>query len=308
MPDRLPVILDVDTGTDDALAIAYAVQSPRVDLLAVTTVAGNVDVEKTTANSLAVLDWLGAGDVPVHRGASRPLVRPHEDASWVHHEGGLGGARIPASARAVAADRGPAAIVRLANARPGEVTLVAVGPLTNIAIALNVEPRLPELLKAVVIMGGAFTVPGNTTPTAEYNILADPEAAGQVFAAGFRSLTAIGLDVTHQVALTKVDWEGSVGRADLPRSAALFAEVGGHFFGGRKAARFHLHDPLAIMVAVDPGLVRGEEAAVVVDLVAPEHGRTRMDGAGTTTVALEVEAERALAEFRQTVGLDSAGD
>lgn len=302
MSDRQAVILDVDTGTDDALAIAYAVESPRVELVAVTTVAGNVGVDKTTANSLAVLDWLGASDVPVHRGASRPLVRVHEDAAWVHHEGGLGGANIPASSRQIGADRGPAAIVRLANARPGELTLVAVGPLTNVAIALNVEPRLPELLKSMVIMGGAFTVPGNTTPAAEYNILVDPEAAAQVFAAGFPDLTAIGLDVTRQVALTKADWESVVGQPGLAPAAALFGEVGGHFFTGRISERFHLHDPLAMMVAVDPTLVGCEKATVAVDLAEPDQGRTRMDGPGTTKVALEVDAERALAEFAQTVG------
>src|SRR3954451_25494874 len=177
-----PIILDVDTGTDDALALAFAVASPDVDLVAVTTVAGNVDVERATANSLAVLEWLGAGDVPVHRGASRPLVRPHRDASYFHDEGGLGGARLPTSMRSVGVDRGPAALIRLARQRPGELTLVALGPLTNLAIALNVEPSLPKLLKSVVIMGGAYTVPGNTTPAAEFNILVDPEAADQVFA------------------------------------------------------------------------------------------------------------------------------
>src|SRR5215211_5664258 len=156
--ERVPVILDVDTGTDDALALAYAVMSPRIDLIAATTVAGNVDIEKTTANTLTVLDWLGAADIPVHRGASRPLVRPHRDASYFHDEGGLGGARLPASTRMVGADRGPAALIRLASQRPGELTLVALGPLTNLAIALNVEPELPQLLKSVVVMGGAYTV------------------------------------------------------------------------------------------------------------------------------------------------------
>jgi inosine-uridine nucleoside N-ribohydrolase len=304
MTDSVRVILDVDTGTDDALAIAYAVESPRVDLVAVTTVAGNVDVEKTTANSLAVLDWLGAKDVPVHRGASRPLVRPHQDASWIHHEEGLGGARLPRSERRVGADRGPAAIVRLANAEPGEITLVAVGPLTNVAIALNVEPRLPQLLKSLVIMGGAFSVPGNTTAAAEFNILVDPEAAAQVFAAGFPGLTAIGLDVTERVGLTKADWSGVANRDDLRPSAALFGEVGAHSFSSREVERFHLHDPLAMMVAVDPSLVRGEDAAVVVDLDEGNLGRTRMVGPGSTRVALDVDIERALTEFRQTVGLD----
>jgi inosine-uridine nucleoside N-ribohydrolase len=198
----VPLILDVDTGTDDALALAYAIQSPHIDLIAVTTVAGNVSVEKTTANSLAVLDWLGADSVPVHRGASRPLVRPHRDAIYFHDEGGLGGARLPASRRPVGADRGPAAIIRLALQRPREMTLVMLGPLTNLAIALNVEPGLVDVLKEVVVMGGAYRVPGNTTPAAEFNILVDAEAAEQVFAAPFRDLTVVGLDVTQQVALT----------------------------------------------------------------------------------------------------------
>src|SRR5215203_3468209 len=122
MTERVPIILDVDTGTDDALALAYAVASPRIDLVAVTTVAGNVSIGKTTANSLAVLDWLGAGHVPVHRGASRPLVRPHRDAIYFHDEGGLGGALLPPSARDIGADKGPAALIRLARQRPRELT------------------------------------------------------------------------------------------------------------------------------------------------------------------------------------------
>jgi len=207
MTEQVPVILDVDTGTDDALALGYAVASPRIELVAVTTVAGNVGVEKTTANTLAVLDWLGAGDVPVHRGASRPLVRPHRDAVYFHDEGGLGGAQLPPSTRSVGADRGPAALIRLARLRPREVTLVTLGPLTNLAIALNVEPNLPELLKSVVVMGGAYSVPGNTTPAAEFNILVDPEAAEQVFTARFPNLTTVGLDVTERVALTRDDWD-----------------------------------------------------------------------------------------------------
>src|SRR5215204_5409651 len=195
MTDRVPIILDVDTGTDDALALAYAVASPKIDLIAATTVAGNVDIEKTTANTLSVLDWLGAADVPVHRGAGRPLVRPHRDASHFHGESGLGGAQLSTSTRSIGADRGPAALIRLARQWPGALTLVALGPLTNLAIALNVEPELTQLLKWVGIMGGAYTVPGNTTPAAEFNILVDPEAADQVFTAPFPNLTAVGLDV-----------------------------------------------------------------------------------------------------------------
>jgi purine nucleosidase len=301
--DRVPLILDVDTGSDDALALAYAVASSRIDLIAVTTVAGNIDVEKATANTLAVLDWLGTSHVPVHRGASHPLVRPHQDAAYFHHEGGLGGARLPASTRAIGDDRGPAALIRLARERPGELTLVACGPLTNLAIALNVEPSLPGLLRSVVVMGGAFTVPGNTTPVAEFNILVDPEAAVQVFAAPFPELTVVGLDVTERVALTRDDWRAVLADSSLPPAAALFGEVGRFAFATLGREQFPLHDPLAVAVAVEPGLVGVEEARVEVETADAGSGRTRIVGPGGTRVALSVAAERALEGFRRTVGL-----
>src|SRR5215212_1677322 len=190
----MPLILDVDTGTDDALALAYAHANPNIELVAATTVAGNIGVELATANTLAVLDFVGASSVPVHRGASHPLSRSHRDAIYFHHENGIGGAQIPASSREIGLDRGPAAMIRLARQRPGEITLVCLGPLTNLAIALNVEPGITELLAGVTLMGGAYNVPGNTTPAAEFNILVDPEAAEQVFAAPFKRLIAVGLD------------------------------------------------------------------------------------------------------------------
>jgi purine nucleosidase len=301
-----PIILDVDTGTDDALALAYAVASPGIEIVAVTTVAGNVDVTKTTANTLSVLDWLGAGDVPVRRGASRPLVRPHQDASYFHDEGGLGGAQLPTSTRSVGADRGPAALIRLARQRPGELTLVALGPLTNLAIALNVEPELPLLLKSVVVMGGAYTVPGNTTPAAEFNILVDPEAADQVFTAPFPNFTAVGLDVTAQVALTRDDWEAVNAASTLARTAGLLGEVGRSAFSKLGRDQFSLHDPLSVAAAIDPTLISVQELAISVDTAEPELGRTRIAGPGTVSVALSVDAERALEDFRWTVGLPTA--
>ncbi|MBA3451096.1 MAG: nucleoside hydrolase [Chloroflexia bacterium] len=303
MSELTPIILDVDTGTDDALALAYAIASPQIELVAVTTVAGNVDVETATANTLAVLDWLGASTVPVHRGASKPLARPLVNAAYFHDEGGLGGARLPASQRSIAADRGPAAIIRLSRERPGQLTLVAVGPLTNVAIALNVEPRLTEFLKAVVVMGGAFTVPGNVIDAAEFNIHVDPEAADQVFSAPFAQLTAVGLDVTNQVALAKEDWFAANERDDLPISASLLAEVGRFAFRTLGVERFELHDPLAVAVAIRPDLLRIEHAAVEVKRNDSERGRTQMVGPGTVQVAVSVKRERALEDFRLTVGL-----
>lgn len=307
MSDRIPIILDVDTGTDDALALAYAVRSPRIDLVAATTVAGNVSVEKTTANTLAVLDWLGAESVPVHRGASRPLVQPHRDAIYFHDEGGLGGARLPASRRSVGADRGPAAVIRLALQRPGELTLVMLGPLTNLAIALNVEPRLADWLRAVVVMAGAYTVPGNTTPAAEFNVLVDPEAAQQVFAAPFRDLVAVGLDVTERVALTRDDWDAVNSGSSLPPPAALLAEVGKFAFSALSRDQFSLHDPLSVAVAADPSLIQTENVTIEVEPVEPERGRTRIVGPGSVRVATSVDAERALHDFRSTLELPTAG-
>jgi purine nucleosidase len=304
--EQVPVILDVDTGTDDALALGYAVASPRIELVAVTTVAGNVGVEKTTANTLAVLDWLGAGDVPVHRGASRPLVRPHRDAVYFHDEGGLGGAQLPPSTRSVGADRGPAALIRLARLRPRELTLVTLGPLTNLAIALNVEPNLPELLKSVVVMGGAYSVPGNTTPAAEFNILVDPEAAEQVFTARFPTLTTVGLDVTERVALTRDDWDAVNAASTIPPPATLLREVGKFAFSRLGREQFSLHDPLSVAVAIDPTLIDVRELAVAIDFVEPERGRTRIVGPGSVRVATSVDAQRALEEFRRTVGLPTA--
>ena len=307
MSERLPVILDVDTGTDDALALAYAVASPAIEVVAVATVAGNVDVVKTTANTLSVLDWLGAADIPVHRGASRPLVRPHRDAGYFHDEAGLGGAQLPASTRSIGSDRGPAALIRLARQRRGELTLIMLGPLTNLAIALNVEPELPQLLKSVVIMGGAYAVPGNTTAAAEFNILVDPEAADQVFAAPFPELTAVGLDVTEQVALTRDDWERVNTTTSLPRSAILLREVGKSAFSKLSLDRFSLHDPLSVAVASDPTLIGVQQVEVVVDTAVAELGRTRITGPGSVRVATSVDSERALEDFRRTVGLPTSG-
>ena len=307
MSERVRLILDVDTGTDDALALGYAVASPKIDLVAVTTVAGNVDVEKATANTLSVLDWLGGGHIPVHRGASRPLVRAHRDASNFHHEGGLGGAQLARSTRCVGADRGPAAIIRLARQYPGMLTLVALGPLTNLAISLNVEPELPELLKSVVVMGGAFTVPGNTTAAAEFNIFVDPEAAEQVFSTPFSNLTAVGLDVTERVALNRDDWHAVNAADSLPPSASLLGEVVKFAFSELDRDEFSLHDPLAVAVATDPTLVDINELAIAVDAVDPDRGRTRIVGPGTVRVAASVHAQRALDEFRRTVGLRPLG-
>jgi purine nucleosidase len=188
------IILDCDPGIDDALAIAFAAGHPGIDLLGITTVAGNVGLEQTTRNALAVCEFVGAAGTPVTAGCATPLVRPARDARAVHGESGLGGAKLPPPAARPAAGHAVDYLIDTVRAAPGEITLVATGPLTNIALAVRKEPRLPGLVKDFVIMGGS-SGRGNTTPAAEYNIWADPEAAAAVFGAGW-TVTMLGLDVT----------------------------------------------------------------------------------------------------------------
>lgn len=298
-----PIILDVDTGVDDALALGLAVLDPEIELLVASSLAGNVDVEQTTRNTLTVLDWFGATELPVHRGASRPLARSLHTAERYHGLDGLGESGLTPSRRAVGPDRGPAAMIRLARSRPGEITLVCVGPLTNLAIALNVEPSLPDLLAGLVIMGGAYHVPGNTTPHAEFNIYCDPEAAAQVFesAARFKRFTAIGLDVCHQVALTRSDYLAC--QAAESAGARLFARISRRSFEERKSEAFYLYDPLALAVAAQPGLVRNEDSAVIVDLDEEHRGRTHAAGPGPVQVARSVEVEAFMGWVRVVLDL-----
>jgi purine nucleosidase len=299
----IPIILDVDTGLDDALALILAVRSPDVDLLMVSTLAGNVNVWKTTANTLAVLDYLGAPNVPVHRGASRPLVEPIFDASDIHGVTGLGDAFLSESSRDIGPDRGPAAIIRLAKQRPGEITLVCTGPLTNLAIALNVEPELKHILKRVVVMGGAYYVPGNTRPHGEFNMLLDPDAAEQVFSADLPDLMAIGLDVTHITAITRADWEllNGIGHPDTDLTALITRFT----FLTRKRDVFYMHDPLALGVAVDESLVRYEMGRVEVIVSGAERGKTIFhSGEGRTKVAFDVESDRFLKMYGSALGIN----
>jgi len=188
------IILDCDPGIDDALAIAFAHGHPGIDLLGITTVAGNVGLAKTTANALAVSEFIGAAGTPVTPGCAGPLLRPVLDARKVHGDSGLGGATLPPPVASPAAGHAIDYIIDIARAAPGEITLVATGPLTNIALAVTREPRLAHWVGRFVIMGGSAGR-GNTTPAAEYNIWADPEAAAVVFRAGW-TVIMLGLDVT----------------------------------------------------------------------------------------------------------------
>ena len=190
------MLLDCDPGIDDALAIVFGCGHPGLDLVGLTTVSGNVNLDTVTANALSVLELAGRPDVPVVPGSARPLLRPTLDARDVHGEGGLGAARLPAAQAAPASGHAVDYLIDTISEAPGEITLIATGPLTNIALAVRREPRLAGWVRDFVIMGGS-AARGNVTPAAEFNIAADPEAAAIVFEAGWQ-VTMVGLDVTLQ--------------------------------------------------------------------------------------------------------------
>jgi purine nucleosidase len=287
MTGPIPLILDVDTGVDDALALLYAVASPEVDLIAATCVMGNAGIDDIVANTLAVLEIAGRGDVEVARGAGRPLVRDHTPFPIVHGERGLGRADPLPAVRAPSERDAARLLVETARERPGEVLLVATGPLTNIALALGQEPDLPDLLRGLAIMGGAFAHAGNVTPPAEANIWVDPEAAAAVFR-GFSGAppaklpVCAGLDVTERVRMTHEDVASVIEPSrDAPVARLLreavpfyieFYETWGEPGGAA------MHDPLALAIAIDPALATLVTTRVEVETEGTwTHGETVAD-------------------------------
>ena len=264
-----PILLDCDPGHDDAIALLLALASPELELLGVTTVAGNQTVEKTTANAIRVLELAGS-EVPVAAGAGRPLVREPYVAAYVHGETGLDGPDLPPARRAPAEQH---AVDFLAERIDG-ATLVATGPLTNVALLLAREQGSPE---RIVLMGGAIAE-GNVTPAAEFNIWADPEAAARVFSSGV-DVTMVGLDVTHQALLTDEHAErlrenGPVGSvvADLLDFYSVFHKQVYDFEGSP------IHDAVAVAQVIRPDLLELRELNVEIDRESELcRGRTVVD-------------------------------
>lgn len=301
-----PVFVDVDTGLDDALALALLSRTPDVEIVGVGTVAGNVPIGFATENTLRVLSWCDAEQVPVYRGASRPLVAPYQDAAHVHGGDGLGGAMLPPSSRNIADLSAPDALFRAAREFSGSLVLVTLGPMTDIAIALDLYPELTEHVGRVTVMGGAYDVAGNITPAAEFNIYVDPDAANQVFAAPWREIVAVGLDVTHQTILPRRGWEQSDHATE--RTAQLAHMLLGRTFGERNMTGFFLHDPLAAAVALDASLVETERRHVSVIREGDERGRTVSSAGGNVAVATGVDAARFVRLFDQRLALPHIED
>jgi inosine-uridine nucleoside N-ribohydrolase len=301
------LILDVDTGVDDALALALALRHPHIQLEAVLTVVGNVSLELTTRNTLRVLDWLGAASVPVYMGAHRPLSGPGCEATHWHGLDGLGGARLPEPTRGASADAIQFLISRVLD-EPGALTVVCTGPLTNLALAVRRSPRIVDAVRAVVLMGGVARPPGNVTPVAEFNIFADPEAAGIVFDQAW-PLTMVGLDVTNRVTLTR-DMLAVSGDSAV---AVLAREVTRHLFDVRGLDAMALHDPLAVAVAVQPDLVTTIHRDVAVETKGTHtRGQTVVDlrpnaavPSRNTHVCVDVDVARFQSLFAATLGLNA---
>lgn len=247
------VLLDVDTGVDDALALMLALRSPELEVLGVTCVAGNTTLEQVTRNTLAVLE-LCHSRVPVAVGARKPLASELRTATFFHGENGLGNVQLPQPTRKPVEEDAPAFMTRLAQAQPGEITLVAVGPLTNVALAVLADAQFVKNLAGLIVMGGAVSHPGNASPAAEANFSNDPEAAAAVVASG-ATVQLVDLGATSPAVLPlgrlPASDDGLSAVAQLAWQLLQFYGAACLSAGAEGAV---LHDPLAVGLAAQPDL------------------------------------------------------
>lgn len=305
MAETCRMILDVDTGIDDAMGILYALKRPGIKLEALTTVYGNTDIDTATVNSLRILELAGRGDVPVAQGVERSLVRPYvKAADHVHGANGLGGVNLPAPKTKPVEETASDLMIRMAKENPGAITLCPVGPITNVALALTRAPEIAKLFKEIVVMGSTIFHPGIQgipTPLADANFYNDPEAAQIVLRSGAK-IVLVGMDVTMKVLLTRPMREtiardgGHVGRT-MMEIAKFYVDSYATMYPGIEGCG--LHDPLAVAIAEDRSLVRTERMCVDMELAGTlTRGMTVADrrvtakGRENADVCLEVDAER----------------
>jgi purine nucleosidase len=315
------VIYDTDPGVDDAMALYYALAHPAIEVVGITTTFGNVTVEQAATNAL-YLTAIAKRDIPVTRGIAKPWVKPGEaPPDYIHGADGLGNLpeRLPTHNQL---DPRSSAqfIVDMARAHPGEITLVAVGPLGNLALALAMEPKLPQLLREVILMGGAIVEPGNVSPVAEANIWNDPHAADTVFSAGWK-LAMVGLDVTHRLILPVALFKKIAAHHQHPATDVLAHAVGfyANFYSGLypHVAEIHGcfgHDVLAFIYLTNPELFTTETGRVRVAVDGLAQGQTMLRrkaidypqagwgaSVGDTTVCMQVQADACRAVLEQTL-------
>jgi purine nucleosidase len=307
----MKILLDVDTGIDDALGIiylAYAQHRGLVDIIASGTIGGNIDVEQSTRNTLKMWELSGLS-VPVAKGANKPLLQPLHEAKHVHGDDGLGNTSLDDPNSKATGEHAVDQIIRLSHEYPGELTVVPFGPLTNLGIAFVRDPGLAQRLKRVVLMGGSSTY-GNVTPVAEANIYNDPEAARMVFTSGM-PLTMVGLNVTHQTYLLEEDLsELNKINNDHSRFAQKIIRfmMTAYTNFGYKTPLCILHDPLAGAAAIHADLVQTKACHVEVETQGQfTRGMTVVDGrdgntnSSTTDVAIAVDAPRFVSEIKEAL-------
>ena len=288
------IIIDTDPGIDDAMAIFYAAAAPDIELLGLTAIFGNVTVDIATRNALRLVEAAGL-ECPVARGAETPLeLPPFEPSSHVHGSEGFGD--IPAQVPSGQAIKETAAefLVRMARAHKGELVLCPIGPLTNIALAIQLDPEFAQNVARIVLMGGSYEEGGNITAYAEANIYHDPHAAEVVFASGAR-IEMVGLDVTHQILCTKEDFSAMANAApklggmlqDMSHFYLHFYETVGKFDG------CSLHDPAAVIACTHPHLFTAKDVPITVTCKGEESGATVLagDARGNTSVYMQVDSE-----------------
>ena len=270
------IIIDTDPGVDDTMAIFFALRSPELDVIGLTTIFGNVDTDLATANALRLLEIAGRADIPVAKGADHPLAGPFGGGvSFVHGDDGQGNVHLPPPAsRAI---REPAAefIVDQVMSAPGEITLVPLGPLTNLALALRLEPRIAANVRQVVLMGGNALCPGNATPAAEANIHNDPEAADVVLGAEW-PVTMVGLDVTHRVNMTPahLDRYARADNALAQHISRIVPHYRAYFEQSYGIQGIYVHDSSAVAYTIDPSLFTVQRWPVRVETQGISRGKT----------------------------------
>lgn len=309
------IIIDTDPGVDDAMAILFALKSPEVDLVGLTTVFGNVYTDQATQNALRLVEFAKRPDIPVAQGATLPLVVPLSYvADFVHGADGLGHTHPPPPQGQALAKPAAQFVVEMVMNNPGQITLVAVGPLTNLALALALEPRLVDHVAEVVIMGGAATVGGNVNPAAEANIFHDPHAADLVFTAGW-PVTMVGLDVTTKTIMSDAYLDSF--KAAGTRTTRFIYDISrfyvDFFHQEVGLAGIHTHDPSAVAYVINPTLFTTERAPVRVITEGLAQGQTLLDrqqrwrepnpwtGQPLTNVCLDVDSPRLLALYHQRI-------
>lgn len=312
MSDRLRVVLDCDTGVDDAMCILYGLLSPNIDVVGIGTVWGNVPVELATVNTLRLLEIVGQPGVPVARGAGKPMIgQVSRYATYVHGEDGQGNTNLPPPSLQPVHGTAAEQIVRLAHEYPGELTLVPVGPMTNVGIALTLDPGIAQLYKGVVLMGGSPLTPGYFRRVSDPNIWNDPEAAQLIFEAGW-PITTVGINVTERVRFTgpmreQLQASGTPAGLHLAKIVDFYMRNYEQRWGVYESA---MHDALALAIAEDPtiateaplvrvdvelhgALTRGYMAADLRPRPTPADANAR--------VVLEVDTPRFLQRFMQVL-------